>query len=391
VGVVLKTPRAKVLALDADNTLWGGIIGEDGIDGIALGPDYPGVAYVDFQRRILDFRQRGLILTLCSKNNPTDLLQVLNKHPHQILREKDFAAMRVNWRPKAENLNSLAKELNVGLESVIFVDDSPYECDAIRQLLPQVEVIRAPDRPVDVPACLDHVARLEILSLTVEDMTKTELYAQERRRRELSEDVATHGGGAQDYLRRLEMKMQVQLNSSNHVSRLSQLTQKTNQFNLTTRRYDEQSIKRFVHDDGWLVAHFSLTDIFGDSGIVGLALLRLHNDGEAELDTFLMSCRVIGREAEAAFLHALLRTIAECGFSRVVADFLPSGRNELARSFLVDQGFEASEDARYRRNLRSHPPLPQDHFPIVVVIDKNRIEAAADAERQGVCEAPAAQ
>jgi len=368
-GVVLKTPRAKVLVLDADNTLWGGIIGEDGIGGIELGPDYPGAAYVDFQRRILHFQQRGIILALCSKNNPADLLQVLGEHPHQILREKDFAAMRVNWLPKVENLESLAKELNVGLESFVFVDDSVHECEAVRQLLPQVEVIHTPARPIDVPACLDHVARLEVLSLTPEDMTKTELYAQERRRRELNEEVASNGGAAQEYLRRLGMKMQVHLNPSGHIARLSQLTQKTNQFNLTTRRYDEHTIKQLVHDDHWLVADFSLVDIFGDSGIVGLALLRLHDNGEAELDTFLMSCRVIGREAEGAFLHALMRALAARGFVRVVADFFPTRKNELAQSFLTAQGFQVCEDGRYRRDLRSCPPLPEDRYFIAVEVD----------------------
>ena len=179
IGVVLKTPRAKVLVLDADNTLWGGIVGEDGIEGIALGLDYPGVAYRDFQRRILDFQRRGLILALCSKNNPADVDQVLRDHPHQILRDSHFAARRVNWLPKAENLASLAKELNLGLESFVFVDDSDHECAAIRHALPQVEVIQTPARPLEVPACLDQVARLEVLSLTNEDVAKTELYAQE--------------------------------------------------------------------------------------------------------------------------------------------------------------------------------------------------------------------
>jgi FkbH-like protein len=376
VGVVLKSPRAKVIVLDADNTLWGGIIGEDGMGGIALGQDHPGAEFSDFQRRLLDFRQRGMILALCSKNNPADLMQVLREHPHQILREKDFAAMRVNWSPKAQNLISLAAELNVGLESFIFVDDSAHECDAIRTLLPQVEVVQTPHRPTDVPGCLEHVGRLEVLSLTSEDIAKTQLYVQERQRRELSEEVAASGATADDYLRRLGMRMEVYLNPSGHIARLSQLTQKTNQFNLTTRRYDEQRVKQFILDDRWLVMDFSLADIFGDSGIVGLAFLRLHDDEEAELDTFLMSCRVIGREAEAAFLHAILRTLAMRGFGRVVADFHPTRKNELARSFLPSQGFQASDDGRFRRDLRACPPAPENAFPILVEI--HGVEAAPE-------------
>ena len=171
-GVVLKFPKAKVIVLDADNTLWGGIIGEDGIDGIALGSDYPGNAFLQFQRRLLDYQQRGFILALCSKNNAADVDQVLKQHPHQLLRDEHFAARRVNWLPKPDNLVSLAEELNLGLDSFIFVDDSDHECAAVRQRLPQVEVVRTPSRPIDIPGCLEHVSRLEVLSLTAEDMVK---------------------------------------------------------------------------------------------------------------------------------------------------------------------------------------------------------------------------
>lgn len=380
IGVVLKTPRAKVLVLDADNTLWGGIVGEDGIDGIALGPDYPGVAYRDFQRRILDFQRRGLILALCSKNNPADVDQVLRDHPHQILRDSHFAARRVNWLPKAENLASLAKELNLGLESFVFVDDSDHECAAIRHALPQVEVIQTPARPLEVPTCLDQVARLEVLTLTNEDVAKTELYAQERRRREWGESTGQAGGVVGDYLTRLEMKMRLHFNAGSHLARLSQLTQKTNQFNLTTRRHDGPQLKAFIDADDWLVADFSLADTFGDSGVVGLALLHLCSPQRVELDTFLMSCRVIGREAEAAFLHALLRRLAAQGVVEVVADFIPTAKNAMVKSFLADQGFEPGADGRQRRDLRANPPMPEARFPIEVSIDAGGGAPALSAE-----------
>jgi FkbH-like protein len=390
VGVVLKMPRAKVLVLDADNTLWGGIIGEDGIDGIALGPEYPGVAYADFQRRILDFQQRGLILALCSKNNAADVDQILREHPHQVLRDEHFAARRVNWLPKAENLASLAKELNVGLDSFVFADDSDHECAAVRHMLPQVEVIQVPARPVDVPTCLDRVARLEILALTSEDLAKTELYAQERRRRDLNEEVGRSGGSIRDYLLKLDMRMRVRLNAASHIARLSQLTQKTNQFNLTTRRYDEQEIRAFIADERWVVADFSLADSFGDSGIVGLALLRRSSTCEAELDNFLMSCRVIGREAEAAFLQAVLRWMAGQGTTLVLADFRPTAKNEIARSFLAEQGFDLGADGRYRRDLVARPPEPEERFPIAIGLDDDRDaptqEAGRDPERHATSE-----
>jgi len=366
VGVVLRRPKAKVIVLDADNTLWGGVVGEDGVDGIKLGPDYPGNLYVEFQRRVLDFQQRGFILAMCSKNNAADVDEVLKKHPHMVLRDEHFAARRVNWVSKPENLKALAEELNVGLDSFVFVDDSDHECAAVRHALPQVEVVQTPLRAVDLPGCLDQVARLEVLSLTAEDLAKTEMYAQERQRRELLHGAESAGGMAGDYLARLRMKMSVRLNSSAQVPRLAQLTQKTNQFNLTTRRYDEAQIRSFLADEGWLVADFSLADVFGDSGLVGLAMFRLAAPGRAELDTFLMSCRVIGREAEGAFLHTLLRQLAEMGVDVVDALFLKTAKNDLVKDFLPQQGFEHLGEGRYRRSLRAHPPSAESEFPIAI-------------------------
>jgi len=368
VGALLKQPRAKVLVLDADNTLWGGIVGEDGIDGIQLGPDYPGNAYADFQRRVLDFQQRGIVLAMCSKNNPADVDQVLREHPHQVLRDEHFAARRVNWLPKPDNLRSLAEELNLGLDAFIFVDDSDHECAAVRHALPQVQVVQVPRRAVDVPACLDRVARLEVLSLTAEDRAKTAMYAQERQRRELLESAVQAGGSAAgDHLARLQMKMRVGVDPLPHLARLAQLTRKTNQFNLTTRRYDEQQMRGFIAGSDSLVLDFSLADVFGDSGIVGLAIWRLTGAQRAELDTFLMSCRVIGRQAESAFLAAGLRLLAGRGITELVADYLPTAKNELVREFLPQHGFVAAE-GRWQRRLAERPAEAAGDYPIEVTL-----------------------
>jgi FkbH-like protein len=365
-GAALKFPKAKVIALDVDNTLWGGIVGEDGFDGIALGHDYPGNAYLAFQRRLLDFQQRGFILVLCSKNNSADVQQVLNTHPHQILKPEHFAAMRINWDPKTDNLVTLAEELNLGLDSFIFVDDSDYECALVRRELPQVEVVQIPARPVEVPYCLDPVSRLELLSFTAEDLKKTEMYAQERVRRELRKNVDESGGGLDGYLASLEMVMTVGIDEPAPLKRLAQMTQKTNQFNLTTRRYDEQQMRRIIDAPNWMVAHFSLKDAFGDSGIVGLGLFDLSEPAVAELDTFLMSCRVIGRKAESAFLNFLLKRLAAAGVREVLADYLPTPKNGLVTNFLTDHGFAVGADGRFRRNLNATPPLPDTTYPIVI-------------------------
>lgn len=366
IGAAIVFPKAKVIVLDADNTLWGGIIGEDGLHGIALGPDYPGNAYLEFQRRLLHLQQRGFILALCSKNNPADVDQALDGHPHQLLKNSHFAAKRVNWLPKPDNLISLAEELKLGLESFVFVDDSDHECAAVRHLLPQVEVIQAPNKPVQIPFCLDHVARLEVLYITDEDRAKTQLYAQERHRKDLKNRVSQGGGDLQDYLRSLQMVMTLGVNDTRHLKRLAQLTQKTNQFNLTTRRYTESQMREFFESDDRWVMHFSLADVFGDSGVVGLTLWQATSDGRAIMDSFLMSCRVIGRDAESAFLNSQIDFLAERGITDLIAEYLPTPKNALVKDFLPRQGFVMGDDERYYRDLRQRPAIPESDFPIAI-------------------------
>jgi FkbH-like protein len=358
-----KLPRAKVIVVDADNTLWGGIIGEDGINGIALGPDYPGNAYVDFQTRLLGFQQRGFLLALCSKNNPDDVRQVLREHPHQVLREEHFASMRVGWERKVDNLRAIAEELDLGFDAFVFVDDSAHECLQVRQALPMIEVVQVPGRATDIPTCLDAVARLEVLAITGEDRRRTELYVQERRRRQMAETSSD----VESYLRSLEMRMTVGVDDTDQVARISQLTQKTNQFNLTTRRYSAADVRRMMGAPDWLVAHFTLADIFGDSGLVGVALVRIvDGTAAAELDTLLMSCRVIGRRAETAFLETVLALLRARGVRTVVAEYLPTPKNQLVEKFLPDHGFSPGEGGRFTRNLTASTGL--DGLPIVVQV-----------------------
>jgi FkbH-like protein len=345
--LVLKQPRAKCVVVDADNTLWGGLVGEEGIDGIELGPEYPGSAYVAFQRRLLDIQQRGFLLALCSRNNEAEVRHVLADHPHQLLRESHFAALRVDWEPKPASLRSIAAQLNLGLEALVFVDDSAHECLAVRQSLPEVTVVHAPAEPAALASCLDDVARLEIVALTDEDRARTALYAQERQRRAL----ASSSDDFDHYLASLDMTMTVGIDDARHVARIAQLTQKTNQFNLTTRRYDEAEIRRFMADPDWLVAHCSITDIFGDSGVVGVALVRGVSGATAEIDTFLLSCRVIGRRAETAFLRFLLDTLSQRGVADVRASYVPTAKNALVERFWPEHGFIGGNPGVFRLAL----------------------------------------
>lgn len=349
-GVLLKHPKAKVIALDADNTLWGGIVGEDGPDGIKLGPDYPGSGFVAFQRRLLAYQQRGFLLVLNSKNNLADVQEILTKHPHQVLRPEHFAAMRVNWQPKPQNLRELAQELNLGLEAFVFVDDSDHECGHVEAELPQVTVVQTPHDALLVAESLEDLPQLEILGLTAEDRARTAMYAQERERKERQASA----GNLEEYLQSLDMVMSVGLDDARHAPRIAQLTQKTNQFNVTTRRYTEADVRARMADPAWIVAHFSLADAFGDSGLVGVTMLRLEGD-TAEVDTLLMSCRVIGRRAETAFLDHLLDELAARGVRTVRAAFIPTAKNALVARFWDDHGFTPVGEGAFTLDLGARP------------------------------------
>jgi FkbH-like protein len=345
----------KCIAVDADNTLWGGVVGEEGPSGLALGPDYPGSLYVEFQRRLLDFHRRGVLLALCSANNEADVLEVLRGHPHQVLREEHFAARRVNWSPKPANLIEIAAELNLGLDAVLFVDDSPQECHSVRTLLPAVAVVLAPADPLKLPQCLDQEPRLELLALTEEDRERSAMYQSERERRELKASASN----LDEYLRSLEMVMTVGFNDEQHIARIAQLTQKTNQFNLTTRRYGEAEIARLMRGGNGWVASFSLRDVFGDSGIVGVAIVRSLESRVAEIDSFLMSCRVIGRRAEAAFLQSVLAALTSGGFERVQATYAPTPKNALVADFWTSCRFEPIGPRRYELRLPVSPEVQE--------------------------------
>jgi FkbH-like protein len=354
--VLTNTPKLKCIVLDCDNTLWGGIIGEDGVSGIAMGSEYPGACYVSFQRRLLDFLYRGCLLSICSKNNPEDVLDVLREHPSMLVREESVAALRIGWEPKPEMLRAMADELQLGIDSFLFVDDSPHECRLMRSALPEVRVAQVPADPLQVPGCLDHLQELEILSFTEEDRTRSGMYTQNRQRSAL----AVQCGDLSEYLRSLDMKISISCNDPTQVPRLAQLTQKTNQFNLTTKRYSEDDVLSFVDDPDWLVAHFSLSDVFGESGIVGLLLASgmSSTTGVVHVDTFLISCRVIGRRAEEVFLHETLRLLHRLGKQAVVGRYVPTPKNALVESFWKDQGFTSNEDESWAFELDS---LAEEH------------------------------
>jgi FkbH-like protein len=338
----------KVLVTDLDNTLWGGVIGEDGMEGIRIDREYPGAAYRNVQRVILDLHRRGIVLAVCSKNNPADAREALERHPEMLLRPEHFASLRINWVDKATNLREIAAELNLGLDAFAFLDDSKVEREWVRRELPQVTVIDLPDDPALYAHTLRACPVFERLVVSEEDRNRGQYYASERQREELRD----RAGSLEDFYRSLGMKLVLGPVGPDTLTRVAQLTQKTNQFNLTTRRYSEQQIAAMADEPRWRVYWARATDRFGDNGIIAVAIVRLDEDAW-DIDTFLMSCRVIGRTVETSILAHLAQIAAESGASRLRGTYLPTKKNGQVVDFYPSHGFRCIEasDAGIRWEL----------------------------------------
>lgn len=329
----------KALILDCDNTLWKGIVGEDGFDGISMSPDSPaGKPFSEVQSLIKQLQRQGVLVGLCSKNNPEDVFEVLDKHPDMILRREDIAGFRINWDDKATNIRALVEEWNIGMDSVVFVDDSDFELGLVREVLPEVITINVPSRISEYPQLIR--SRLGLffqLSVSEEDKKKTLLYQQERARVRAQAAFTNVG----EYLRCLELKLVIHEEPQSITARLAQMTQKTNQFNLTTRRYTEADIGRFLQSDHHIVLAFAVSDKFGEYGITGEAIVEVDvNQQTATIDTLLLSCRVLGRNVEFVLVDELIRMLRTRGIAKIQAEYLKTPKNALIADYLDRAGFE---------------------------------------------------
>jgi FkbH-like protein len=326
----------KALVVDLDNTLWGGIVGEDGPHGIKLSAEYPGAAYRALQRAILDLYERGVIIAVASKNNPADAMEVIERHPGMLLRPHHFSALQISWNEKAHSLRTIAAELNIGIDSLAFIDDNPVEREHVRIQVPEVYVIDLPTDPMGYAEALRSAPVFERTVLTSEDRARGRLYAADRARTTLEKA----SGSVEEFYRSLEMAMTIDGATPGAVARIAQLTQKTNQFNVTTRRYDEQQIVAFAGRSDMGVYSCAVKDKFGDNGLVGVAITR--QDGTAwEIDTFLLSCRVIGRTVETAFLSHLADRARAAGARTLRGWYLPTKKNAPAKDFYSRHRFQA--------------------------------------------------
>ncbi len=353
----------KCLVLDCDNTLWGGIIGEDGFDGIAIGPDTPGREYVEFQKAILELYGQGVILAVNSKNNYEDAIRVFREHPHMILKEEHFAGLAINWQDKPSNMQKLADEINIGLDSFVFLDDNPAERAMMRQMLPQVHTPELPANPCLYAKFLRETNDFVRSSLTDEDKKRGQMYAAQRKRSEVQKQFVT----LEDYLRSLEMTATIRPAGEGDVKRVSQMTQRTNQFNLTTKRYTESEISEMLESDTWKIFVLGLRDKFGDNGTVGLAIINCSGK-RWQVDSFLMSCRVIGRGAEDALVERIFAEAKSDNIKKIFANYIKTAKNSLVEDFWDQAGFEVmsqnAEEAEYCLEVDSFKPARYDYLKV---------------------------
>lgn len=345
---------AKVLVSDLDNTLWGGVLGEDGHQGIQIGIEHPGAHYRALQQTLADLSRRGILLAICSKNEEADALATINRHPGMLLRSTAFAATRINWTNKAQNLREIAQELNVGLDALAFVDDSPIECERVRRELPEVTVIELPAEPAAYAAAVRRHPSFERLALSREDSVRSEMYRAQRERA----SAQSQAGSVEDFYESLRQELEMCLVDPVHEQRVAQLTQKTNQFNLTGKRYSESEIHDLARRKDTCVFQASVRDRFGDNGIVGVIILR-HSEDVGEIDTMLMSCRVIGRTVETAMLAQLLQYCRDLGLRSLEGRFVPTAKNGPAKDFYLNHHFELMEageaGSRWRLYVEKNP------------------------------------
>lgn len=361
----------KVLLVDLDNTLWGGLAGEREHTPLELSEDHQGLAYKNAQRVLRLMTQSGVVLGIVSKNNEEDALAVIREHPHMVLREEDFVVRRINWRQKHENIREIADSLNLGLDAMVFWDDSPAERELVKQMLPQVEVPSFPDNPIELAPALVGIYKKYFRKprLTAEDREKTRQYAENEQRNRLEEQVGDFG----EYLRRLRIRAET-VDPAAHMERLVQLVNKTNQFNLTTLRYSLEEMQNIVANSSKKVYLYRVEDCFGDYGLVSAAIVDL--EGETPfIEEWVLSCRVMGKQVEDALLGRMEADLQAAGYERLRGRYVPTAKNKPVEQLYDRLGYQlvsrgSGGEKEYCLRLADRP-VRAEHVEWIETPDKN--------------------
>lgn len=354
----------KCLVMDLDNTLWGGVIGEDGLAGIALGNGPAGEAHSALQEYIIALKNKGVILAVVSKNNDADAREPFVKHPDMKLKLDDIAMFVANWQPKHENIQRVAETLNIGLDSLVFLDDNPAEREIVRRFLPEVDVIALPRDATGYSRALANYLMFETSSYTAEDSQRAAQYKAKAAIAELEHQSGT----IEDFYLSLQMRAVVSPFDELHLPRIVQLIGKTNQFNLTTRRHNLETVRRFMNDPKCAHFYLKLEDRFADHGLVSMIVANV--DGDAlDIDTWLMSCRVIGRTVEAELLSQVSRAAQRLGCTKLRGTYVPTAKNMMVKDVFSRFGFVCTSDAAgttvWEYDLRANGPIENEFIELV--------------------------
>ncbi len=333
----------KCVVLDLDNTLWGGVIGDDGMDNIEIGELGRGHVFTDFQRWLKQLKECGIILCVCSKNNEDTAKKPFEEHDEMILRLSDIALFVANWEDKASNIRLIQKTLNIGMDSMVFIDDNPFERNLVRQMIPEIEVPELPEDPALYLGYLQEQNYFETASFTGAGSDRTKLYQAEFERTKLMMSFESIDG----YLESLEMIGEAKPFEESKFSRIAQLTQRSNQFNLRTVRYTDADIQSIASDPNYVTLYYTLRDKFGDHGLVGVIIMKKKNGEELFIDTWLMSCRVLKRGMEEYIVNCFMREAKNRGFKRVYGEYIPTPKNAMVKDIYKTMGFTEISENNY--------------------------------------------
>lgn len=338
----------KCVVLDLDNTVWGGVIGDDGLGNIEIGELGRGHAFTNLQLWLKQLKDRGILLAVCSKNNEETAKEPFEKHEEMVLRLDDISIFIANWNDKASNIRFIQKNLNIGMDSLVFLDDNPFERNLVRAMIPEIEVPELPEDPALYLGYLQECNLFETATYSEEDRDRTKQYQEEFARKKLQQEFTS----IDDYLESLEMIGAAKSFESIRYARIAQLTQRSNQFNLRTIRYTEDEIERLAADENYLTLYYTLQDKFGDHGLVSVAILKKLSDKELFIETWLMSCRVLKRGMEEFIINYMVKTAKSQGFQTIYAEYIPTPKNSMVKDIYGTMGFSRSQIDENRYELK---------------------------------------
>ena len=337
----------KCVVLDLDNTLWGGVIGDDGLSGIQIGELGVGHAFSDLQAWLKVLKDRGILLAVCSKNNEPAAKEPFEKHPEMVLRLEDISMFVANWEDKASNIRNIQRSLNIGMDSLVFLDDNPFERDLVRSMIPEITVPELPEDPALYLQYLRSLDLFETASYSADDLNRTQQYREQAERSVFEASFQSYD----DYLEGLSMKAVAAPFDRFHYPRIAQLTQRSNQFNLRTVRYTEAEVEAIAGDDSRICLYFTLKDKFGDHGLISVVIMDKQEDGALFVSEWLMSCRVLKRGMEEFIVNKMIGTAAKNGFSKVIGEYIPTAKNAMVRDLYEKLGFTRTGETLFEADV----------------------------------------